>query len=608
MEPLSFPARLLLCDSCIAATESLYPRYQLTISRAAVSDSPLCYLLVFDGDSSSMVRLSENGEQIIGRDQDADIQIKDESISRHHARIVSKNGESWLIDLNSHNGTRLNGELLSTPRALLSGDQLQIGKVTLIYHASSRSKRPEAGLSFSEFSQRCTKELTRALSTQDQIGLVVAYLGAGIERELSEKLLRVLFPAALLCWDSDEQLLFMLPKVEDPALDCKNLLGLLLTLTSKVRLGFSVTPTDGCTLESLLSGARAAALSATPGTSGEASQTFRSLQIGTKKVLIADPVMIRTYDLLERLANTSLPILITGETGVGKELTAQAIHMRSHRRDKQMLELNCAVLQENLLEGELFGYQRGAFTGAANAKQGLLEAASGSTLFLDEIGELSLSVQAKLLRVLETQKLTRLGEVNPRKVDLRLIAATNRDLEAEIKAGRFRQDLFFRLKGALLYLPPLRDRPREIQLLARAFLLEACERQNRTPIELSPRSIRCLAEHSWPGNIRELKYVMGYIAAVVEEKLVEPHHFSSQLHQTLIQMEPELVPVQNTQKEVIQAPPQKAKSLADELREQEKARIAEALHANNHNQTRAAKSIQMPLRTFLNRLKLYGLK
>jgi two-component system, NtrC family, response regulator AtoC len=179
--------------------------------------------------------------------------------------------------------------------------------------------------------------------------------------------------------------------------------------------------------------------------------------------------MQRVHALAERAAAGTINVLITGETGVGKELLAETVHRASPRRDGPYVCLNCAALSETLLESELFGHERGAFTGAVQAKPGLMETAANGTLFLDEVGELPMATQAKLLRVLETREVTRLGSVRPRRVDLRFIAATNRDLETEIGRGSFRQDLYFRLAGITLTIPPLRDRLDEIRPLAETF-------------------------------------------------------------------------------------------------------------------------------------------
>jgi DNA-binding NtrC family response regulator len=317
------------------------------------------------------------------------------------------------------------------------------------------------------------------------------------------------------------------------------------------------------------------------------------MTIEGRRVVIADPAVVRLYALIERLAPVNLPILITGETGCGKELAAAAIHALSPRVSAKLVSLNCAAIQETLVESELFGHERGAFSGAVATKPGLVEVASGSTLFLDEIGELALATQAKLLRVLETGCVTRVGDVRERTVDVRIVAATNRDLEADVAANRFRQDLFFRLSGATLRIPPLRQRPHDLHLLATQFLDEACARARRQPMTISDGAMAALGAHAWPGNIRELKNLMTYLAAALDVDVLDAVHVAERLNVT-----PEAT---------TRATPTTFRPLADELRELEIARMKAALEATDGNQTRAAALLSMPVRTFFEKVKHHGL-
>jgi len=219
-----------------------------------------------------------------------------------------------------------------------------------------------------------------------------------------------------------------------------------------------------------------------------------------------DPRMREVHALIERVAPADIPVLLLGETGVGKEVLAERIHGASPRRHRPMLRLNCAALSEQLVESELFGHERGAFTGAVTAKPGLLEGAAGGTVLLDEIGDLRLESQAKLLRVIEEGKALRVGGVTARPVDVRFLAATHRDLERAVAAGTFRQDLYYRLAGVVLRIPPLRERPAELLPLAVGFLRAACARYQRPgDIALARDAEDFLAAHPWPGNIRELR-------------------------------------------------------------------------------------------------------
>jgi DNA-binding NtrC family response regulator len=317
-------------------------------------------------------------------------------------------------------------------------------------------------------------------------------------------------------------------------------------------------------------------------------------------VLLADPAMVRVFALLERLAAADLPVLVTGETGVGKENAAYAVHHWS-KRAGPFVAVNCAAIgPESLVDSELFGHDKGAFTGAVAAKAGLFESAAGGTVFLDEVGELPLAIQAKLLRALEMRKIVRLGETRERAIDVRVVAATNRALEVEVAGGRFRQDLMFRLSGATVVLPPLRDRKCEIPVLARAFLADACTRGNRAAMTITPAAMQVLLTHAWPGNIRELKNTMEYVMAAAPDDRVEPGDLPERLGGAE-PIAPAPVPAETP------AAPTAFRPIREELDELEKTRMAQALVAANGVKTRAAQLIDMPIRTFTLKLKQYKL-
>jgi two-component system response regulator AtoC len=225
-------------------------------------------------------------------------------------------------------------------------------------------------------------------------------------------------------------------------------------------------------------------------------------------LIIADEQMHELYRVVDLVAKGDLSVVLLGETGTGKEVLADTIHRRSPRAGGPYIRLNCGALPEALLESELFGYERGAFTGAVRPKAGLFEIADGGTVFLDEIAELPLSMQVKLLRVLENREITRVGGVRPRRIDVRIVCATNRDLLARVEAGEFRQDLYFRLDGIALTIPPLRERRPEIGAFARAFVRDACRRAGKPSSTMTEQAISLLEGHSWPGNVRELKNVV----------------------------------------------------------------------------------------------------
>jgi DNA-binding NtrC family response regulator len=312
--------------------------------------------------------------------------------------------------------------------------------------------------------------------------------------------------------------------------------------------------------------------------------------------VVVDPAMKEIHRVAELVAKGSLSVILLGETGVGKEVVAAAIHRASPRASLPFVRVNCAALPEALLESELFGHERGAFTGATQTKAGLLETAHGGTVFLDEIGELPLGMQAKLLHVLESREVTRVGAVRPRTVDVRFLAATNRDLAARVKDGAFRQDLFFRLNGICLTIPPLRKRPSEIGPLARELTLVACGEVGREELAISDAARAWLASHDWPGNVRELRNVMHRAVALCTGDVIEVAHLVPEIGFTTIPAPAPTEPSPTPMKEAAQ----RAASAA------ERERIADAMDRCGGNQTRAAKMLGISRRTLVSRLTDYG--
>lgn len=301
------------------------------------------------------------------------------------------------------------------------------------------------------------------------------------------------------------------------------------------------------------------------------------------------PAFTAALELAATVAPTDVTVLLEGETGTGKEVVARFIHQRSPRAQGPFVAVNCAAIPETLLEAELFGYERGAFTGALRSRAGRFEEASGGTLFLDEVGEMSLSVQAKLLRVLQDQKLERLGSNRTVSVDVRIVAATQKDLAKEVAQGAFRQDLYYRLKVVPITLPPLRERREDIPLLAAHFARTFARKYNRA-FELSPELLACLAELSWPGNVRELLHLVERLAVTCPAPVVRPEHLPREYRSPSA------------------AGPQSAGgTLAQQLREFERQVIRQALAEAGANRSRAAESLGISRKTLWKKLRLYGL-
>jgi transcriptional regulator with PAS, ATPase and Fis domain len=314
------------------------------------------------------------------------------------------------------------------------------------------------------------------------------------------------------------------------------------------------------------------------------------------------PKMRQLYGLAQRAAAGNINVLILGETGVGKEVMAETIHTLSPRAGKPLLRLNCAAFSATLLESELFGYERAAFTGANQAKPGLLETAEGGTVLLDEVGELPLALQAKLLRVIETRLVMRLGALKPRPIDVRFLASTNRVLEEEVDRKAFRQDLYYRLNGISLVVPPLRERLEEIEPLARSFLRQAATVLSRPVPALAPAALDLLHAYSWPGNIRELRNAMERALLLCTEEQITLEHLP--FEKMRVAPVAAAAPVA---RDLPAPPPADAAPPLDDAARDDRERIVEALARCQGNQTRAARLLGMPRRTFCARLKAYDI-
>jgi two-component system response regulator AtoC len=327
----------------------------------------------------------------------------------------------------------------------------------------------------------------------------------------------------------------------------------------------------------------------------------------SRAVVIVDEGMRELYRVVDLVSKGDLSVILLGETGAGKDVIADAIHRRSTRGSAPYVRVNCAALPDALLESELFGYERGAFTGAFQAKPGLLEVAEGGTLFLDEIADLPLQMQAKLLRVLESREVTRVGGLKSRPIDVRFVCATNRDLVSLVRSGVFRQDLYFRLNGITLIIPPLRERRAEIAPLAQAFVIASCREAGRPQVPISADAMRQLESDDWPGNVRELHNVIERAVTLCTGAVIDLHHLPP----------PEatfgVLSLESTQRGTLPVPAapdttplglhEAARHAAQSI---ERRRIAEAMDRCGGNQTRAAQMLRVSRRTLVARLTEYG--
>jgi transcriptional regulator with AAA-type ATPase domain len=556
---------------------------EATVVGPSKSDSSRADLhLLVMGEGVFMKHPLRRGDSlVIGRSTEAHIKLEDKRASRQHARLTV--GERFQIeDLGSANGTRIRDVQLVGGQLyeIGPGEPITIGTTILMVQQAFSQSRPKRLWQHGYFEARLEEELARSERTGSKLSLLRVQL-TGIGDQAAASLIAGHLRAGdVLASYGPSDLEVLL--VDSDAIGARRIM----TRINKTlrehevtgRIGLAVYPEDGRTPESLISHACGLVLG---GSGGEATIVVRS------------PAMRRLYELAERMAKGTISVLILGETGVGKEVLAEWLHRASPRAGKSFVKLNCAAFTETLIESELFGHEKGAFTGAAAAKAGLIESADGGTVFLDEVGELPPVVQAKLLRVLETHEVMRVGSLKPRQVDVRFVAATNRDLESDITHKKFRQDLYFRLNGATLVIPPLRERVEELPDLCQTFVARAAEQLARTPPALSASALTVLERYWWPGNVRELRNVLERAVLLCSDDEILPLH----------------LPVEKMEGVIAEAKAPPSGQGTRDSREpgDERQAILDALAACAGNQSRAAKLLGISRRTLVSRLSEFGL-
>lgn len=323
----------------------------------------------------------------------------------------------------------------------------------------------------------------------------------------------------------------------------------------------------------------------------ERERTYEHQLIGTSAP------MLEIYKLVGTVATTDTTVFISGESGTGKELVALAVHEASPRRDHPFVSINCGAFPETLLESELFGYMKGAFTGATNQKKGLFEAAIGGTLFLDEVGEMSPGMQVKVLRALQDKKIRRVGGTEEIHVDVRVITATNRNLEKEVEEGKFREDLYYRLAVIPVHIPPLRDRNADIVPLVQHFIQKCNDRLSRKIEGVTEEALACLEQYAWPGNVRELENVIERAMTLETTDFIQKDRLPAKLGQRTVGQEPDTPRI-----------PPEGLDLEDYLKKVERGIVQQALELAEGNQTRAAEILKLSYRSLRHRVDTLGIR
>ena len=552
-----------------------HPRFSEDVTAPAVRPREQDRRLLVLAPNGAVTHAVDRPTLSVGRSVDADLQVEDAALSRVHVRISFVPTLS-VTDLGSSNGTRLRGAPIeaNVPEPFEIGDLIDCGHTTLVVQAGRGVEVAHRIWAHEHFLPRvdehCADAETlavvrvrvRGTSTKAVESAISALVGAGdlVARYAPGEYEIMLDDAGVEeAEDAIAALRFGMSRVE-----------------ATVEAGIACAPRDGRDAVTLSQRA-GEALHGGGAPAGDDGASY----------VVVSRAMVQLQELADRIAPSDLSVLLLGETGAGKEVLARRIHERSKRGLKPFLALNCGGFSEELLESELFGHERGAFTGAVAAKPGLLETAEGGTILLDELGEMPMSTQVKLLRVLEDGEMRRLGSVTPVHVDVRLIAATNRDLEEEIRLGSFREDLFYRLNGITLVVPPLRERRDEILPLAEHFAARAAKREGRSPPPFEEEARAALTGYAWPGNVRELRNVIERAVVLAGDGPIRRADLPADKLASSV---------------VFTAAP----SLGDEVERLERERILAALDECGGNQSRAAEKLQISRKTLLRRLDRYG--
>jgi DNA-binding NtrC family response regulator len=554
-------------------------------------------VMVFARNDVRIAELGDGDAVVVGRAPPSDLRIDDASLSRRHARFVRRGDAVSIEDLGSRNGTWIDGQRVETTKVTSDAGVL-LGKVHVSVHFASAVTAAAGIESHDRWLARLEAEIVRAKSFRRALAVFMLRVRGphAALPDLCQELRRTLRPVDVIGAYGSGAVLVLAPELA--AREAAELAERLRSVTTGEARAFGVAsfPEHATSAQELVSEAMQACLRATPArpvvlASSRLADAEPAAQPNPATAIHASPRMQEAFALLRRLAQRKLPVLLLGETGSGKELAAWELHTAGPRRDGPMRIVNCAAIPATLVESLFFGHERGAFTGADRARPGMFEEARGGTLLLDEVGELAPAAQAALLRVLETSKVTRVGGQREIDVDVRVVAATHRDLERMAESGAFRFDLLHRLNAVTVTMPPLRERREDIAPLVLHFLARASEEWGAHAPTIDPAALALLEKYDWPGNVRELRNVVARAVAIAETDRITVADLPERLregHGSAARTEP--------------PPPERGVDLRDHLRRVERDLIAGALERAQGNQRKAAELLNLPLRTFERRL------
>jgi len=554
-------------------------------------------LLIYSRDGVQVIQLAEGQSLVIGRSPPADVTIRDSSLSRQHANIELTDGEVWVEDLQSTNGTRINGEKIERGRAE-GGSEIVFGAVTASVHMMKPKEIRQLGLeSHDRFLSELESEVDRAGAFKRSLALLMLRAAQHKQSHVSRwfpdirKRLRHFDRLGLYSPDTVE---ILLP--ETSAKEAEELASTVAGGAESLLCGVAMYPTDANTIEELLEMARTSLHHA----SGE-SPVLRAAPPRQKAEpegpIVRSPAMQKVFQTLSKLSFSAIPVLITGETGTGKEVVARAIHEGGKRKSHPMICVNCGGIPSQLVESTLFGHEKGAFTGATAQAKGVFESANGGTVLLDEVGELPPSAQAALLRVLETKQFSRVGSQKEIEVDVRVLAATHRDLEEMTKTGDFREDLLYRLNAMTVQIPPLRERLEDIEPLIKRFI-ELANNANQCSVwGIDEDAVQLLVTYFWPGNVRELRNAIERAVVIAQGDRIS----IEDLPERVRDVEP------TTQVDVEPARGGEI-NLKTEMQRHEADLILKALGQSDWDRKKAAALLGLPIRTLAHKMQVHGIR
>lgn len=551
-------------------------------------------LVVYHGERAEVVPLAPNAALVLGRAPPADLVVDDASLSRQHARFERTDDGVRVEDLGSTNGTWLHGVRLEGPVTLRAGDAITVGAVTVsVNRTADRAGRVSGVEGYERFAERVADEVIRARTFLRGVAVVmVRHLGAG-EAAAGPWLPRLaerLRPVDRLSIYGANAALVVLPET-----DRARATAVATQLVADDPALVAGVAVDGASAEELIDAARTLARRA------DARQRVvvehHDGPASTGAPLFVSPAMVALSELVDRVAQAKIPVMVVGETGSGKEVVARAIHERGPRAAGPLRTVNCGAMPQNLLEALLFGHEKGAFTGAERTTPGLFEQASGGTLFLDEVAELSAASQVALLRILESKSVVRLGGEREIPIDVRVVVATHRDLEAMARDGSFREDLLFRLDPMTLRIPPLRERPEDVDPLIDHFLEHASRESGLASRAIDEEARAALRGYHWPGNVRELRNVIDRAVVVSTGARIGVADLPDRVR---ARAAAEAAPAREAT--------EGDADFRDRVRAYETALIVRALERADGNQTKAAQLLRMPIRTLAYKLKAYGIR